>query len=183
MVRVIVVALFVLLLAFPALAQDDFPRIEMSLGYGNIGFPCCKTLEQGFLTGDSERHSGFASTQGLNFTRVFGLENYFGYYSLGSRVSLIANMVGAKITGRTERATPYFVAGIGVGYMTDEVSFGTSNFATRFGPGVDIRMNESMAFKIDLTRMSFKLGQITAGGGNWHSGWNVSTGVVFNISQ
>ena len=42
MVRVIVAAVFVLLVAIPALAQDDFPRIEMSMGYANVGFPCCK---------------------------------------------------------------------------------------------------------------------------------------------
>jgi hypothetical protein len=180
MVRVIVAAVVMLFLALPALAQDDFPRFEMSLGYGNIGFPCCKNFD-----GALERHSGFASTQSLNLTRIVGLENYFGYYSLGNRVSLIANMFGGKFAARSvsERATPYFVAGIGVGYMTDEQTFGQSSFATRFGPGVDVKFNESMALKFDFTRMSFHLGQITADGGTWHSGWNFSTGVVFILGQ
>ncbi len=39
MVRVIVAALFAVLIALPAMAQDDYPRIEMSLGYANLGFP------------------------------------------------------------------------------------------------------------------------------------------------
>jgi hypothetical protein len=183
MVKVFVGAVFAVLLAVPGFAQEDFPRIEMSFGYANIGFPCCKTLRTTGLTGDSERHHGFASTQSLNLTRVFGLENYFGYYSAGSSVSLLANMVGGKITARTERAVPYFAAGLGVGYLTDETSFGTSSFATKWGGGVDIKVNDSVAWKVDLSRMSFKLGQLTVDGGNWHSGWNLATGIVFNISQ
>ncbi len=178
MVRVIVASVFVLLFAIPALAQDDFPRVEMSLGYANVGFPCCSKL-----TGETERHSGFSSTQSLNLTRILGMENYFGYYSLGNQTSLIANMVGGKIAARTERATPYFVAGIGVGYLTDDRTFGSSSFATRWGGGVDIRMNDSMAWKVDLSRMSFHIGQITPTGGSWHGGWNFSTGIVFILSQ
>ena len=183
MVRVIVAALFAVLIALPAMAQDDYPRIEMSLGYANLGFPCCSTI------GDSSRHSGFASTQGFNLTRIFGIENYFGYYALGGKnnpflgrnVSLIANMVGGKIAARTERAVPYFSAGIGVGYLTDDVSFGQTSFATRFGPGVDIKLNDSMAWKVDFTRMSFHQ-QFTAAS-TWSSGWNLSTGIVFVLSN
>ena len=178
MVRVIVAAVFVLLVAIPALAQDDFPRIEMSMGYANVGFPCCKNT-----TGEIERHHGFSSTQGLNLTRILGIENYFGYYSLGNRVSLIANMFGGKLAARTERATPYVVAGIGVGYITDEQTFGSSSMATRLGGGVDIKMNESMAWKVDASKMSFHVGQITPGGGSWHGGWNFSTGIVFILGQ
>src|SRR5262245_11285136 len=102
MVKLFVAAVVVLFVALPALAQEDFSRIEMSLGYANLAYPCCsQTLF------DSSRHSGFASTQGLNITRNLGIENYFGYYSLGGKnnpaigtgrnVSLIANMVGGKI--------------------------------------------------------------------------------------
>ena len=183
MVRVIVAALFAVLIALPAMAQDDYPRIEMSLGYANLGFPCCSTI------GENSRHSGFASTQGFNLTRIFGIENYFGYYSLGGKnnpllgtnVSLLANIIGGKIAARTERAVPYFTAGIGVGYLTsDYASFGSS-FATRFGPGVHIKLNDSMAWKVDFTRMSFHQ-QFTAAG-SWSSGWNLSTGIVFVLSN
>ena len=184
MVRVIVAALFAVLATLPAMAQDDNPRIEMSLGYANIGFPCCSTI------GENSRHSGFASTQGLNFTRMFGIENYFGYYSLGGKnnpflgrnVSMIANMVGGKAAARRfERAVPYFSAGIGAGYLTDEVSFGQTSFATRFGPGVDLKLNDSMALKVDFTRMSFH--QQFRVNESWSSGWNLSTGIVFVLSN
>ena len=180
MVKVFVAGAFVLLLAFPAFAQEDFPRIEMSFGYANLGFPCCKNVT---TPGDLSRNHGFSSTQSLNLTRLFGLENYFGYYSAGNSVSLLVNMVGGKITARTERATPYFTFGLGVGYLTDEQTFGSSSFGTKWGPGVDIKVNDSVSWKVDVSRMSFKLGEFTVGGGSWHSGWNVATGIVFNITQ
>jgi hypothetical protein len=183
MVRVSIAAVALLFLALPASAQDDFPRIEMSMGYANLGLPCCSGT-----IGDSSRHSGFSTTQGFNLTRVLGVENYFGYYGLGGRdtlganVSLITNIFGAKFAARTERAVPYFVAGIGIGYLTDEVSFGQSSMATRLGPGVDIKFNESMAFKVDFTRISLHQ-QFTAAGGSWTSGWNLSTGINFTLSN
>ncbi len=178
MVRVIVAVAFALFFTIPVLAQDDFPRFEMSLGYANIGFPCCDSNVI-----ETERHSGFASTQSINLTRIFGLENYFGYYGLGNNVSLIANMFGGKVTARTERANPYFSFGLGVGYLTDERTFGSSSFATRWGPGVDIKFNDAMALKLDLSRMSFHLGEVSPGSGSWHGGWNFSTGIVFILSQ
>ena len=183
MVRVIGGVMLVLMLALPARAQDDdFPRVEMSLGYANLGFPCCNSL-----TFESNRHSGFATTQGFNFTRILGVENYFGYYGLGGRniigsnVSMIVNMFGAKLSARTERAVPYFVGGVGVGYLTDEFSFGQSSFGTRWGPGVDVKLNENMAWKVDFTRMSFRQ-RFTLSGGGWTSGWNLATGISFALS-
>jgi opacity protein-like surface antigen len=183
MVRALVVVLALLFLALPAAAQDDFPRIEMSMGYANVGLPCCSGT-----IGESSRHSGFSTTQGFNLTRVLGVENYFGYYGLGGKntlgtnVSLITNLFGAKLAARTERAVPYFVAGIGLGYLTDEVSFGQSSLAARIGPGVDIKMNESMAFKVDFTRLSLHQ-RFSETGGGWSTGWNLSTGIVFTLSN
>src|SRR5262249_257114 len=119
-------------------------------------------------------------------TRIFGIENYFGYYGLGGKnalganASLIVNMVGGKIAVRTERAVPYFTAGIGEGYITGD--FGQSSFAMRGGPAVDMKMNDSMAWKIDCSRMSFNQ-NFTFSGSSWSSGWNVATGIVFVLSN
>jgi len=170
MVRTIVIAVVLLFVALPAFAQEDFPRVEMSLGYANLAYPCCSNT-----TFQNSRHSGFASTQGLNMTKNLGIENYFAYYSLGgsnnpyfgSNVSLIANIVGAKIAARTEVR------------VVAETTFGQSSFGTRFGPGVDIKLNESMSWKVDFTRLSFHQ-QFLAG--SWSSGWNLSTGIVFALS-
>src|SRR5262245_51196407 len=194
MVRVIVAASFAMLIAIPTMAQEDFPRVEISLGYANLGFNCCSNIVyEGFpccgnILFAHKRHSGFASTQGLNLTRIFGIENYFGYYGLGGKntlganASLIVNTVGGKIAARTERAVPYFTAGIGVGYITGDYPFGQSSFAMRWGPGVDIKMNDLMAWKIDFSRMSFNE-NFTFSGRSWSSGWNVATGIVFVLSN
>jgi opacity protein-like surface antigen len=183
MVKIAFALLVLLFLALPAMAQDEYPRIEMSMGYANLGFPCC-----GGTIGDTGHHSGFFTTQGFNLNKRFGIENYFGYYglggknTLGSNVSMLANMIGGKVAARTDRFTPYLSAGIGFGYLTDSYSFGQSSFGTRIGPGVDIRMNDSMAWKIDFTRFSFHQ-QFTAAGGSWSSGWNIATGIVFTLSN
>ena len=131
---------------------------------------------------------GFLRPRVLTSTKWFGIENYFGYYGLGgkntigSNVSVLTNIIGGKLAARTERFTPYSVGGIGFGYLTDSVSFGQSSFGTRVGPGVDIRINDSMAWKIDFTRMSFHQ-QFTAAGGSWSSGWNLATGITFILSN
>jgi opacity protein-like surface antigen len=183
MVKVAFALLVLLFLALPAMAQDDYPRIEMSMGYANLGYPCCSGT-----IGDTSHHSGFFTTQGFNLNRMFGIENYFGYYGLGgknvigSNVSMLANMIGGKLAARTERFTPYVSAGIGVGYITDDVSFGQSSFGTRVGPGVDIRLNDSMSWKVDVTRFSFHQ-QFTVSGGSWSSGWNIATGITFTLSN
>ena len=183
MVKLAVVVFVVLVASLPAAAQDDFPRIEMSMGYANVGLPCCSGT-----IGESSRHSGFSTTQGFNLTRVLGVENYFAYYGLGGRdtlgsnVSMITNLFGAKLAARTERAVPYLSAGIGIGYLTDEISFGQSSLATRLGPGVDIRMNDSMSFKVEVTRLSLHQ-RFSVDGGSWSSGWNIATGISFTLSN
>src|SRR3989449_7636580 len=140
MVRTIVITVVLLFLALPAFAQEDFPRVEMSLGYANLAYPCCSNT-----TFQNSRHSGFASTQGLNMTKNLGIENYFAYYGLGgkdtigSSVSMIANIVGAKIAARTDHAVPYFVAGIGGGCLTDPGFFGPSSFWSRFWTCVGVK--------------------------------------------
>jgi len=54
MVRTVVAACFVLLLAIPALAQEDYPKIQTSMGYANLSF------------GNTDRHYGFANQTGFN---------------------------------------------------------------------------------------------------------------------
>ncbi len=184
MVKVLFAVLVLLFLALPVMAQDDYPRIEMSMGYANLSYPCCS----GNLGVDTGHHSGFFTTQSFNLNRSVGIENYFGYYSLGgketlgSNVSILTNMIGAKLAKRTDRFTPYVTGGIGFGYITNSYSFGQSSFGTRIGPGLDIRMNDSMAWKIDVTRFSFHQ-QFTVDGGSWSSGWNIATGIVFTLSN
>jgi hypothetical protein len=177
MVKTIVSACFVLLLAIPALAQDDYPKIYTSLGYSNLSFP-------DLTTGANGHHSGFANSTGFNLSRTLGLENYMGIYGVGQGSTLIADFFGAKATYRAAKIAPYGTAGLGVGYFTQSSSFGygaSSSFATRYGVGVDVPINDVMAWKVEVSRMNFHL-QTTANSA-WTSGTNIQAGIVITIVQ
>ena len=124
MVRWFVVPLFLLVFVVPAFAQEDYPRIEVAMGYANVGFD---------LTGTgATRHSGFAMHTGLNFSKVFGIENYSGFYSLGNSITLISNLVGGKATWRGGgMLVPYGVAGVGVSYATSGYASSGTALSTR----------------------------------------------------
>jgi len=75
------------------------------------------------------------------------------------------------------------VAGIGFGYLTSSQGYGLgSSFATRFGAGVDVPFKESLAWKFEISRMSFHL-NLTDPNSSWTSGTNFQTGIVFTILQ
>lgn len=170
MVRAITVLVFVMALAIPALAQEDYPRIEVGMGYANIGFPTG-------VPGETERHSGFAMSTGFNFSRAFGIENYTGFYSLGSGVTLISNIVDGKAAWRRGgKVVPYGVAGIGVSYATSGYSSSGTALSTRLGLGADVPLNDAMSLKFEVSRMGFHFG-------SWSSGVNFTTGIVFTLSN
>jgi hypothetical protein len=179
MVRIVLAVSVVLILAVPALAQEDYPKIQTSMGYANLGF-----VDFASSTGGNSRHSGFVNQTGFNLTKVYGLENYMGIYSLGQGVTLIADFFGGKATFRAAKVAPYALAGLGIGYFTQSTSLGyaaTSSFATRYGGGVDVPINDSMAWKVEISRMNF---HINLGAGNsWNGGTNIATGVVFTLAQ
>jgi opacity protein-like surface antigen len=183
MVKTIVVACFVLLLAIPALAQqDDYPKIQTSLGYANLSFPSlAPDINGNFPVG---HHSGFSNSTGFNLTRTLGLENYMGIYGLGTGSTLIADFFGGKATYRGSKVSPYALAGIGVGYFTASTSLGygaTSSFATRYGAGVDVPINDTMYWKVEYSRMNFHI-QLTPSG-SWTGGNNIQAGIVFTLTQ
>jgi hypothetical protein len=176
MVKTVFACIFTLCLAAPLLAQsgDDYPRIETSFGYANLGMTV-----GGIFPG---RHSGFANISGLNLYPWMGIENYMGYYGLGSGVSLFADTFGARLTARSlGHIVPYVGAGIGAGYFSSGGSYSGSNLSTRVGGGVDIPINELLSWKVDVSRLSIKTGFIP--GQSWSSGANITTGIVINIGQ
>ena len=76
------------------------------------------------------------------------------------------------------------LAGLGVGYFAISSSFGsgsTSAFATRYGGGMTVPINDSLAWKIEYSRMNFHLP--TSANSAWTSGNNLSAGIVFTISN
>ena len=172
MVRTIVGTVVLLFVALPAFAQEDFPRVEMSLGYANLAYPCCSGT-----IGQSSRHSGFASTQGLNMTKNLGIENYFAYYGLGgkdtigSSVSMIANIVGAQAGNMDSRCC--------LCQREDLILILQQHQ----------RLPDGLARHLAVLRRSDCLvqpaihQQFTTTGGSWSSGWNLSTGIVFALSN
>jgi len=182
MVKIAAVVLFVLLSAIPVMAQEDYPKVQTSMGYANLGFVDFGSPSLGFTpTPPTARHSGFANETGFNLTRNLGINNYMGIYGLGGGITMISDLFGGKAMYRTARAVPYGVAGIGFGYLTSSNYGYGSSFGTRFGAGVDVPFKESLAWKFEISRMSFHL-QTTANS-SWTSGTNFQTGIVFTILQ
>ena len=176
MVRILVVVCFVLVLAVPALAQDDYPKVEMAMGYANLGFPSLTTVDK------IDHHSGFATHMSFNLSKNLGFENYTGIYGMGQGVTLISNIFGGKIMARFPRVVPFVVGGLGVGYFTQSSQgyvSSASSFAVRYGFGADVPMNDSMGIKIDVSRV----GMGNPFFGNRTTNWNISTGVVFTLSN
>jgi opacity protein-like surface antigen len=182
MVKTVFVACFVLLLAIPALAQqDDYPKIQTAMGYANLSFPDLTALATTgvFSTG---HHSGFANSTGFNLTRSLGLENYMGIYGVGQGSTLIADFFGGKATYRAAKVSPYAVAGIGVGYISSSL-FGLSGFATRVGAGADVPINDTMAIKVEYSRMNFHMQLDPLSTSSWTGGNNIQVGIVFTLAQ
>ena len=168
MVRIVVAACFALVLALPAMAQEDYPRIQTSLGYANLT-----------LDGATGHHSGFANETAFNLTRTLGVNNYMGIYTLGQGTTLIADFLGGKATWRAARVAPYALAGLGIGYATQSSSYGYSSstaFAVRAGGGFDVPISDTMAFKVEYSRMNFHFGE-------WIGGNNIQAGIVFTLSN
>ncbi|HEY2382055.1 MAG TPA: hypothetical protein VGK48_12825 [Terriglobia bacterium] len=178
MVKTISVACFVLLLAIPALAQDDYPKIQTSMGYANLSFLDFGALQNGIV--QTTHHSGFANETGLNLSKTFGVDNYMGLYSLGTDSTLIADFLGGKATLRAAKITPYAIGGIGFGYFSAaSIGYYSSSFGTRYGGGVDVPINEVLSWKVEVSRMSFHINPLTNSG--WTSGTNIQGGIVFTL--
>ena len=181
MVKIAAVLVLLFLFAIPVMAQDDYPRIQTSLGYANLGMlDYGKINFDGSLTQKS-RHSGFANETGFNFTRSLGVSNYMGVYNLGGNVTMIADFIGGKAMYRTSRAVPYALAGIGFAYLS--YSYGSS-FANRYGAGVDIPFNDVLSLKFEVSQMNFHLQtNVNSLDSSWVHGVNFQTGVVFTLAQ
>jgi len=177
MVRMSVAALLLMVVSVPAFAQDDYPRVEMSIGYSNIGFNGIPQLT--CLPGQckSTRHSGFTSTQGFNFKSWLGVENMLGYYGLGNNLSMLSNTFGLKAAFRGGGPiTPYGVAGLGGGSLFSERSGGgAGGFNTRLGVGFEYGAADGMRFRVDASRMGAKYFDVS------QTSFALSFGVAFSI--
>jgi opacity protein-like surface antigen len=109
-----------------------------------------------------------------------------GIYSVGSGSTLIADFFGGKATYRASKVSPYALAGIGVGYFSISNQFiygSTSSFATRYGAGIDVPINDTMYWKVEYSRMNFHVNFNPASTGSWTGGNNIQAGIVFTLAQ
>jgi hypothetical protein len=184
-------AFLLFLIAVPALAQDDFPRLEIGFGYANITLP--GALQPDGTTGGTTHNSGFSMQTDLNFTKILGIENYTGYYSLGNGAQLFANVMCAKAAYRNwDKIVPYAVAGIGAANSLENINglyySAGSGFATKLGVGVDYRFSDIMAFRVDAGRLQVHSPVIDPfsgiqTGSTWLGKFNFTTGIVLTIMQ
>jgi hypothetical protein len=181
MVKCFCAIVFVALFALPALAQDeDFPRIEIGVGYGRVNLPDISFLGSPLV--ESGSHSGFVSQQGFNFSRWLGVENYLGYYGAGNVTgtssNFFTNCFGLKAAYRNlKKVVPYGSAGIGGSSLSINYQGSTSGFATRVGGGIDVPVNDSMAVRVDYSHISSHVLD------EWRPTNNISFGVVFTIGN
>jgi opacity protein-like surface antigen len=103
-----------------------------------------------------------------------------GIYSLGQGVSLISDFFGGKVMFPRGGVTPYAMAGLGGGYFSAG-SGGASAFGTRFGGGVTIPMTDSLSWRVEYSRINFRLR--TSLDSPWTGGNNFSAGIVFTVSN
>jgi len=177
LVKTLFASFLLLMIAVPALAQDDFPRVELAFGYANLGFPGAPNATTG--VSPTEHKSGFSMHQGFNLTSSMGIENYMGYYSLGNQSYIFANIIGGKLMYRTDKVVPYVVAGFGGASITQNIggfSYGGSTMAYRLGGGFDYRISDVMGWRVDVSKL-----QIHPNG--WLGKMNISTGIVLVLMQ
>ena len=131
------------------------------------------------------RHSGFATHQAFNLNSVFAIENYHrllrNWAAIRPRKDAVALPTFSARGSTIASAGPVFygVAGLGGGFLelSQITATGTQQLmAFRLGGGVDIPIHDSLAVKVDVSRMSFHFN-------GWKSGVNISTGIVLKISQ
>jgi hypothetical protein len=118
-----------------------------------------------------------------------GAENYIGYYGLGESTiygtgaSLFTDMPGIRVTKRgLGMLAPYAVAGFGGASLRFKNLGSIRMMSARIGAGVEYRLTDSIGIKIDVSRMTFHIGDGgVSGASSWSSGANYSGGVVFAI--
>lgn len=155
-----------------AMAQEDFPRIQLGVSGANMRLPAGGTT--------SSRHVGFVVQTGVNFGRLVGIENYNGFYSMGRGALLATNIVGARLVARPKSAPfmhPYGVVGVGVAHITPGgYKFGSGNMlATRVAGGADFPLRSAVALRVDVGLLSVRPA------GSFKNAINGSFGFAFRL--
>ena len=103
-----------------------------------------------------------------------------GVYRLGQGATLIADFFGGKVMHPIGKMVPYGLVGLGGSYFS-LASGSLSAFATRYGGGVSVPITDSLAWKVEYSRMKFHVP--TSTNSTWTGSNNLSAGIVFTISN
>ena len=129
-------------LSIPAVAQDS-PKAEI---FGGVSYMNAKLFPV-------EHGVGFQASASGNFTEHFGLTADFGGHFrsvAGVDFQTFQYMVGPRAVARNERATGFVHALFGVAQVRVDTPLGSSSvakFAMGFGGGVDLNINDRVAFR------------------------------------
>lgn len=139
--RFLLVLLGLGLFPLPALAQDDYPRGEIFVGYSY------QSLD--FLV-DRDNGHGFEASGVWNPRKHFGIEGDFsGYFGnvLGEGFENYLILGGPRLAGRFRRASPFVHALFGVNHIRDGGASST-DFAMAYGGGVDVNASKHVAIRL-----------------------------------
>jgi len=190
-VKTFFAASLLFLLAVPALAQDDYPRIQMGFGYANLTLPVTTYTQNpdGTISSTSkdQHNSGFMSSMNFNFTRNMGLDYMLGYYSLGNSSQLFSNVFGGRLQYPTDKITPFAVAGVGISSGLSN-SYGYyyssgSSLTYRLGGGIDYKIGDAFYWRVDVSKLAVHGGTDALGNTTWIGKMNIATGIVFTLMQ
>jgi len=185
-VKTFFAASLLFLIAVPALAQDDFPRIQMGFGYANFTMPTYVQNPISLAISSTNQHnSGFMSSMNFNFTKNLGLDYMLGYYSLGNNSQLFSNIFGAKLMYPTDKITPFVVLGGGMASGISGYYSTGSTLAWRGGAGFDYKLSDALYWRLDVSKMSVHQGIDLTNPTNttWIGNMNIATGIVFTLMQ
>ena len=177
MKRLLPVLFMLLLFTLPALAQDQYPRAEVSGGYSYLNNDFVST------TRDSS-HGWIFSVTG-NGTKHLGLEvEGSGHYGsvLGASYSNYLVMIGPRVAGRYEKVTPWGHTLFGVDHLRPGAGLTNENsFTWLIGGGVDYNVNKNWAVRalqMDYFLVNFDSSNPLIGNRNAHN-FRLSFGVVY----
>jgi opacity protein-like surface antigen len=164
-----------LVLAVPAMAQNDHPRAEVFGGYSYV-----RVSDQGMST----NLNGGSGSIALNVNRWFGIVGDFGGYRFnqsGVSGSVITYMFGPKIAARSnERVTPFVQALFGGAHISALGSSAAENaFAMAVGGGIDAKISQH--FAIRLIQAEYLLTKFNDGANNRQNNARISAGIVIRF--
>lgn len=140
-------AVMVLALAVPAMAQDDTPKVEAFAGYSFVH----ATINPGAGTTYGYNFNGGSGQLAYNLTHMFGIVGDFGGYVTDSsshgvnlNTNVISYMFGPRVSFRSSgsRIVPFGQFLLGGARLANGYISGNSvnNFALAVGGGVDFKL-------------------------------------------